>query len=202
MSPAVLRAIFGSCLTLGLVDLAWLDTNAARLYGDDSWERLRAPLPVVSTEPVKPIAPAAPSLPPTPSIGDRAPAAAADDARKPDQVLSWSIQFDRSLSIIRSDQAPNLAAIAEAARDDARAIVQIGGHADRLAWKGNRSNNLNISEDRALAVARALAKLGIPSDRIQRAAFGDTRPLDERATEEAYRRNRRVEVRIELKGGH
>jgi chemotaxis protein MotB len=111
------------------------------------------------------------------------------------------IQFDRSLSVLRSDQAPNLAAIADAVRKDARAIVQIGGHADRLAWKGNRGNNLTLSEDRAVAVARALSKLGVPSDRVRRAAFGDTRPIDERTTEEAYRRNRRVEVRIELRGG-
>jgi outer membrane protein OmpA-like peptidoglycan-associated protein len=198
MSPFALRAIFGSCLTLGLTDLAWLDMNAFRVNNDDSWERLRAPLPVVSAEPVQPVVETTLGSPPA----SEGPATrSTDSASQSAAVTSWIIQFDRSLSVIRSDQAPNLAAIADAARSDARAIVQIGGHADRLAWKGKRGDNLALSDDRAVAVARALSKRGVPSDRIRRAAFGDTRPMDERTTEDAYRRNRRVEVRIELRGG-
>jgi len=198
MSPFALRAIFVSCLTLGLADLAWLDANAARLNSDEPWERLRAPLPIVSAEVTKPAAETSLASPPA---GEGATPRLADRASQPAEATSWTIQFDRSLSVIRSDQAPNLAAIADVIRKDARAIVQIGGHADRLAWKANRGNNLTLSEDRAVAVARALSRLGVPSDRIRRAAFGDTRPIDERTTEDAYRRNRRVEVRIELRGG-
>jgi outer membrane protein OmpA-like peptidoglycan-associated protein len=168
------------------------------LNGDESWEHLRAPLPIVSAELAKPIAPTLPSSPPA---SEGAPSAAPASAEKREQVTSWIIQFDRSLSVLRSDQAPNLADIADLVRSDARAVVQIGGHADRLAWKGNRGNNLSLSEDRAVAVARALSKLGVPPDRIRRVAFGDTRPIDERTTEDAYRRNRRVEVRILLGGG-
>jgi outer membrane protein OmpA-like peptidoglycan-associated protein len=181
-----------------------LDANAVRFNSNEPWERLRAPVPIVSSEIKvtpeikKPVAETSLAAPPA-SEGARP--RSTDSATQPAEASSWMIQFDRSLSVLRSDQAPNLAAIADAVRKDARAIVQIGGHADRLAWKGNRGNNLTLSEDRAVAVARALSKLGVPSDRVRRAAFGDTRPIDERTTEEAYRRNRRVEVRIELRGG-
>jgi outer membrane protein OmpA-like peptidoglycan-associated protein len=198
MSPFALRAIFSSCLALGLADLAWLDVNALRLNSDESWERLQAPLPIVSAELAKPVVATTLASPPA----SKAPAArSTGSASQSAAVTSWTIQFDRSFSVIRSDQAPNLAAIADAARSDVRAIVQIGGHADRLAWKGNRGSNLALSDNRAVTVARALLKLGVPSDRIRHVAFGDTRPIDERTTEEAYRRNRRVEVRIELGGG-
>jgi outer membrane protein OmpA-like peptidoglycan-associated protein len=211
MSPAILRAIFGSCLTLGLVDLAWLDTNAARLSNEGSWELLTHPRPGASAElhqaiaydevprvSTKEVAPPGPTDRPA-APTDRAVAPNVRPA-EPEPATSGVIQFERSLAVIPPDQAANLNAIAEAAKNDPRVILRIFGHADRMLWKANRGNNFTLSEDRALAVARALGKLGVPPDRIRRAAFGDTRPVDDRATEDAYRRNRRVEVRIEPAG--
>ncbi len=197
MSPAGLRVLFGSCLALGLVDLAWLDANAARLKSDGSWELLTRPAPSVAPEPAAAIAHVeTPRAPET----EVAPVGIPDRPLQPDTVTSYVIQFDRSLSAIPSDQASNLNAIAETVKSDPRVVVTIVGHADRLAWKAGRGNNLTLSENRALAVARALGKLGIAPDRIKRAAFGDSQPVDDRATEDAYRRNRRVEVRIERMG--
>jgi outer membrane protein OmpA-like peptidoglycan-associated protein len=196
MSPAVLRALFGSCLTLGFVDLAWLDMNAAKFGHEESFEALAhptpsapapAPLAMVHREPLP--APASEVV------------AAAPLVRPPNPELpSCTIQFDRSLAVLHADQAANLTAIAEAVKSDPDAVVRIFGHADRLAWKGNRGDNLSLSEDRALAVSRALRSLGVPPNRIRRAALGDTQPVDDRAMEEAYRRNRRVEVRVERTG--
>jgi outer membrane protein OmpA-like peptidoglycan-associated protein len=211
MSPAILRAVFGSCLTLGLVDLAWLDANAARLRNEESWELLTHPLPAASAKlhpaivhdevprvSTKEVAPAGPTDRPA-GPTDR-PAGPIARPAEPEEPVSGVIQFERSLAVIPPDQVANLTAIAEAAKNDPRAILRIFGHADRMLWKANRGNNFTLSEDRALAVARALNKLGVPPDRIRRAAFGDTQPVDDRATEEAYRRNRRVEVRIEPTG--
>jgi len=195
MSPAILRAIFGSCLSLGLVDLAWLDMNADRLRNEESWELLTHPPPAASAEPHQAIAHPEPLRVYTKEVAPAVPTPA-----EPEPVTTCVIQFDRSLAVIPPDQAANLTAIAEAAKKDPRTILRIFGHADRMLWKANRGNNLTLSEDRALAVTRALGKLGVPPDRIRRAAFGDTRPVDDRSTEEAYRRNRRVEVRIEPTG--
>jgi outer membrane protein OmpA-like peptidoglycan-associated protein len=215
MSPTALRAVFGSCLTLGFADLAWLDLNAARMGKEISSQPLMvvesapaAEPPAVMVRPPPPPATApAPATPPTPAAGPTAhstsePHAAGipAGATKPDEPTSCMVQFERSLSVLHADEAAKLTVIAKSMKDNPRAVARIGGHADRLAWKGNRGDNMTLSEDRALAVARALAKLGIPPDRIQRAAFGDSRPVDDRATEDAYRRNRRVEVRIEFTG--
>jgi peptidoglycan-associated lipoprotein len=206
MSPAALRAVFGSCLTLGFADLAWLDMNAAR------WGTETSPPPVVLVEkapavelPAVMVRPAATPQPePAPAAATASeplPAAAPlGPTKQGDAVTSCTVQFDRSLSILHADQAANLTVIAQAVKENPRAVVRIGGHADRLAWKANRGNNLSLSEDRSLAVARALGKLGVPPDRIRRAAFGDTRPVDDRSTEDAHRRNRRVEVRVDLTG--
>jgi len=209
MSPIALRAVFGSCLTLGVVDLAWLDANAGRVKEEMSLPPLAAVEPVTSIRPLREAegearaaaitgeivgaGPSATSEPPPASVAESHPA-------QESPLTSCVVQFERSLAVLHPDQIANLGAIAEALKRDPRAVVRVGGHADRLAWKGNRGNNLTLSEDRAVAVARALGKLGISPDRIRRAAFGDTQPLDERATEDAYRRNRRVEVRVELTG--
>jgi outer membrane protein OmpA-like peptidoglycan-associated protein len=204
MSPAVLRAIFGSCLSLGLVDLAWLDSNAARLKNDGNWELLTRPAPAAPAAPAPPPVPApkpiaVEELPPV-VTREVAQAQPEEQPVKVEPATSCTVQFERSASAIAPDQLANLSAIAHAIKNDRRAIARITGHADRMLWKGNRGSNLSISDDRALAVARALGQLGVPPDRIKRAALGDTRPVDDRATEEAYRRNRRVEVRIETTG--
>jgi outer membrane protein OmpA-like peptidoglycan-associated protein len=89
---------------------------------------------------------------------------------------------------------------ADVLKNDPKAIVHVDRHADRMGWIENTGNNLVLSQQRAAAVVGALVKLGIPRDRIRTAAFGDTRPVDDRLTEEAFRRNRRAEVRIELTG--
>lgn len=209
MSPVVLRTVFGSCLALGLVDLAWLDTNAARLSNDGSWELLTRPRPMASAErlPVtaatEPPSAALNAIAPSPaSTGDVAPAETTRRSTQPEPPTSCVVQFERSLSALPPDQAANLTVIAEAMKNDPRTVARISGHADRMGWKANRGDNLTLSENRARAVERALGRLGIAPDRIKRAAFGDTRPVDERTTEDAYRRNRRVEVRVESTGDH
>ena len=222
MSPTTLRAVFGSCLTLGFADLAWLDLNAARMGKEISSPRLMVVEPALSAEPpavmVRPAPTPAATAPtpaatavtaPTPAATAATPAATgeplpagtpASATKQDDPVTSCTVQFERSLSVLPPDQAANLAPIAQALKENPRAVARIGGHADRLAWKGNRGDNMTLSENRALAVARALGKLGIAPDRIRRDAFGDSRPVDDRATEDAYRRNRRVEVRVEFTG--
>ena len=192
MSPAVLRAICGSCLALGIADLAWLDFNAERMTSS------APPAPTVATEasaaaaPVErlPLAPA-----PSPISADVPPPVTKTESRpSPPEVQRCVVHFDRGLSVISDDQAKMLTAIADALKNDSNAIARVDGHADRT---GNTGNNLVLSDERAAAIVRALGELGIPRDRIRTAAFGDTRPVDDRSTEEAFRRNRRAEVRIE-----
>jgi peptidoglycan-associated lipoprotein len=203
MSPAILRVITGSCLALGVADLAWLDINAERMTN------ATAPAP---TRPVEPSAPATrierlPPLPRPSPISDDVPPPVmkTESPPSPPQPEPCVVHFDRGVSDVSDDQAKMLTPIVDAVKSDPQAIVRVDAHADRTGWEGNtwegnRRSNLALSEERAAAIVRALGKLGAPRDRIRAAALGDTRPLDDRWTEEAFRRNRRAEVRIELTG--
>jgi outer membrane protein OmpA-like peptidoglycan-associated protein len=202
MSPAILRSVFGSCLALGLADLAWLDVNAERMSNSASRS------PTVRIENLAPVAriERLPSLPRDPIANEvLTPVMKTESPPSPPRSERCVVQFDRGVSVISDDHAKMLMPIADTLKNDPKAIVRVDGHSDRTGWEGttregNRRNNLVLSEERAAAIVQALGKLGVPRDRIRAAAFGDTRPADDQWTEEAFRRNRRAEVRIELTG--
>ena len=70
--------------------------------------------------------------------------------------------------------------------------IAIEGHADE---RGGAEYNLALGQRRAEAVRQMLEILGVPPAQAEAVSFGDTRPLDRSPTEEAYARNRRVELR-------
>ncbi|WP_137177563.1 peptidoglycan -binding protein [Roseomonas sp. AR75] len=78
-------------------------------------------------------------------------------------------------------------------------VLRVDGHADRSPIRGGGrfANNWELSAARAIAVAQLLIDAGLPRNRVAAAAFGDTQPLDDRDTPEAYARNRRIELRLE-----
>jgi chemotaxis protein MotB len=78
-------------------------------------------------------------------------------------------------------------------------VLRVDGHADRSPIRGGGrfANNWELSAARSIAVAQLLIEAGLPRNRVAAAAFGDTQPLDDRETPEAYARNRRIELRLE-----
>lgn len=77
-------------------------------------------------------------------------------------------------------------------------VLRVDGHADRSPIRaGSRfASNWELSAARAIAVAQLLIAEGLPPNRVAAAAFGDTQPLDDRDTPEAFARNRRIELRL------
>jgi chemotaxis protein MotB len=53
-----------------------------------------------------------------------------------------------------------------------------------------------LSAARAIAVVRYLISRGINAERLVAAGFGEFQPLDTAGTEEAYSRNRRIELKL------
>ncbi len=49
---------------------------------------------------------------------------------------------------------------------------------------------------RAISVVEFLVRSGIPAERLAAAGFGENRPLDPGDNEAAYRRNRRIELKL------
>ena len=72
-------------------------------------------------------------------------------------------------------------------------IIQLEGHTD---FRGGKSKNQRLSEDRVKEVKNYLILGGIMPDRILTKAYGGSKPLSWESSEEASRLNRRVEVRI------
>ncbi|MBO0329138.1 OmpA family protein [[Muricauda] lutisoli] len=68
--------------------------------------------------------------------------------------------------------------------------VAISGHTDDL---GSDEYNDVLSRERAASVAQYLIDLGLDKNRITSKGYGDSKPLDTTRTDEARRKNRRVE---------
>ena len=76
-------------------------------------------------------------------------------------------------------------------------VLRIDGHTDRRPISTARfPSNWELSAARAIAVAKYLISRGVSPHRLVAAGFGEFSPLDPADTEEAYRRNRRIEFKL------
>lgn len=77
-------------------------------------------------------------------------------------------------------------------------VLRVDGHTDRrpLSPESRYRSNWELSAARALTVVEFLVAQGIPPERLMAAGFGEYHPVDPGDSEEAYRRNRRIEFRL------
>ena len=76
-------------------------------------------------------------------------------------------------------------------------VLRIDGHTDKRPISTARfQSNWTLSVARAITVARTLIESGVPPRRLMAAGFGEFQPVDDGETEEAYRRNRRIELKL------
>ncbi len=76
-------------------------------------------------------------------------------------------------------------------------VLQVDGHTDRRPIATPRfPSNWELSTARAISVVRQLMALGIPAERLAARGFGEFQPLDPGDGEEAWRRNRRIELKL------
>lgn len=76
-------------------------------------------------------------------------------------------------------------------------VLRVDGHTDvRPINSPVFKSNWDLSAARAISVVQYLASLGVPPQRLVAAGFGEFQPLDPNATEEAYKRNRRIELKL------
>ncbi|MBL4601393.1 MAG: OmpA family protein [Emcibacteraceae bacterium] len=84
--------------------------------------------------------------------------------------------------------------------DDVDWILRIDGHTDVLPIRTAQfPSNWDLSTARALSVVKYLISQGIPAERLAAAGFGQFAPLDPADNQNAYRRNRRIEMRLDQK---
>lgn len=76
-------------------------------------------------------------------------------------------------------------------------VLRIDGHTDtRPIATAQFPSNWELSAARAISVAKLLVAQGVSPNRLVAAGFGEFTPIDLGDSEEAYRRNRRIEFKL------
>jgi len=119
-------------------------------------------------------------------------------------VLQSEVLFAAGSPALKPEAGPEIDRIAGAILDIAREIpgdipwvLRVDGHTDaRPIQSAQFPSNWALSAARAISVVQYLASRGIPPQRLLAGAFGEFQPLDPGTSEEAYARNRRIEMKL------
>jgi len=117
-------------------------------------------------------------------------------------VLQSEVFFDTGQSVLKPEGRAELDKIAAVLLDisskipqDINWVLRVDGHTDVRPIGGGRTN-WDLSAARAIAVVQYLISKGMPPQRLVAAGFGEFQPIDPGTTEEAYSRNRRIELKL------
>src|SRR4051794_5664354 len=119
-------------------------------------------------------------------------------------VFQSEVFFDSGSAVIRPEGLAELDKLAGALGELEKQIpkeiawvLRIDGHTDmRPIVTPQYPSNWALSAARAISVVQYLISKGISPQRLVAAGFGEFQPLENDRTEEAYRRNRRIELKL------
>src|SRR5499427_4639204 len=119
-------------------------------------------------------------------------------------VFQSEVLFDTGSAAIRPEGKVELDKLAAALSELEKQIppeiawvLRIDGHTDvRPIASPQFPSNWELSSARAISGVQYLISRGISPQRLVAAGFGEFQPLDAGTTEEAYRRNRRIELKL------
>jgi OmpA-OmpF porin, OOP family len=108
--------------------------------------------------------------------------------------LSEQVQFATSSARILPESDELMADIAEILEAHPEIeLLSVEGHTDN---SGSEQVNEKLSRDRAVAVVMRLVERGISARRLTAKGYGSAQPIDDNATVEGRKNNRRVELRM------
>jgi chemotaxis protein MotB len=100
----------------------------------------------------------------------------------------------------KKELAPVIAALKEISAKippDINWILRVDGHTDRRPISNAQfASNWELATARAISVVRFAIEEGISPAHLAAVGFADQQPLDSRHTDDAYRRNRRIELKL------
>ena len=119
-------------------------------------------------------------------------------------VFQSEVFFDSGSAVLNPEGRAELDKLAGALLDldkqipsDIAWVLRVDGHTDvRPIATAQFSSNWALSAARAISVVQYLMTKGASPQRLVAAGFGEFQPLDADRTEEAYRRNRRLELKL------
>jgi chemotaxis protein MotB len=119
-------------------------------------------------------------------------------------VFQSEVFFDPGQAVLQSGGRAELdklaAALIELDRQipkDIAWVLRVDGHTDvRPIASSAFPSNWELSAARAISVVQYLIGRGISPQRLVAAGFGEFQPLDPGTSDDAYRRNRRIELKL------
>src|SRR3974390_2185370 len=119
-------------------------------------------------------------------------------------VFQSEVFFDTGQAVLLPEGRNELDQVASALIDLDRKIpseiawvLRVDGHTDvRPINSPVFKSNWELSSARAISVVQYLVSLGVPPQRLVAAGFAEFQPLDTAQTEDAYKRNRRIELKL------
>lgn len=109
------------------------------------------------------------------------------------ESLGADISFETASATLTEESKELLDVVASILTKYPAVKLLVEGHTDN---QGQAPINLRLSEQRARACTTYLARQGIAEERMQAIGYGDTQPLVPNDSEEARKRNRRVEFKL------
>jgi chemotaxis protein MotB len=119
-------------------------------------------------------------------------------------VFQSEVFFDTGQAILKPEGKSELDQIASAVTEldqkipsDIAWVLRVDGHTDVRPVSGATfKSNWELSAARAISVVQYLVSKGISPQRLVAAGFGEFQPIDPGNTEDAYSRNRRIELKL------
>ncbi|MFZ0694326.1 MAG: peptidoglycan -binding protein [Alphaproteobacteria bacterium] len=119
-------------------------------------------------------------------------------------VFQSEVLFDSGSADLGDDGKTQLAALAKTLIDigkqippDIDWVLRVDGHTDKRPINNPKfPSNWELSTQRALSVVRFLISQGVAPQHLAATGFGEFQPLDSGDDEVAYRRNRRIELKL------
>jgi chemotaxis protein MotB len=118
-------------------------------------------------------------------------------------VFSSEVLFDSAQAAVNASGAAQMDQVASAIQELEREIppeipwvLQVDGHTDKRPVSGQYKTNWDLSAARAIAVVQYLIGKGVDPKHLVAAAFGEYQPIDPGDSDDALRRNRRIELKL------
>jgi chemotaxis protein MotB len=119
-------------------------------------------------------------------------------------LFQSEVLFDAGQASLATAGRPDLdrlaTAVSELEREippDIAWILRVDGHTDRRPIQSAAfPSNWALSSSRAIAVVQYLVSKGVSPNRLAAAGFGEFQPIDPGETDDALRRNRRIELKL------
>jgi chemotaxis protein MotB len=120
-------------------------------------------------------------------------------------VFQSEVFFDSGAAVLRPEGRTELDKLATALLElekqipsEINWVLRVDGHTDtrQLSATSPFKSNWELSASRAISVVQYLIAKGVPPQRLVAAGFGEFQPIDSGTTDEAFSRNRRIELKL------